>query len=284
VKFFCKLLLFVCLIQLAPLQCEEVDYWNGEDYFHHSSSQKDAAADLLKYVSVQDDAVVLDVGCGDGKITAGLAGKVLNGRVTGIDISPSMIDFAKAEYENAKYPHLTFALGDAEEIHDVDTYDVIVALTSLQWLKSHETFLIAAMRALKPNGTLAVTMPTGLPATIQQAVDELISRPEWAPYFSNFKTGWNFVDDATYGAMLSKAGFHIERLAIVPQKDIFPSRQAFQGFISQWFPYLRPLPESIKQAFMTLVIDRFLELESPFPNGEVHFKIRRLEVQATKVE
>lgn len=122
----------------------------------------------------------------------------------------------------------------------------------------------------------------GLPSTLEQAVIELISRPEWSFYFDKFSTGWNFIDDTAYMGLLSSNQFNVVRLAVVPQRDIFPSRAIFEKFISQWFPYLRPLPQDFKAEFMSKIIDRFLELESPFPNGEVHFKIRRLEVIATK--
>ena len=125
-------------------------------------------------------------------------------------------------------------------------------------------------------------MPTGLPSTLEQAVNEIIAAPEWAPYFASFNTGWNFVSAKEYCALLSEQHFATVRLSIVPQLDIFPSRAVFEKFISQWFPYLRPLPDELKKSFMAQVLDRYLALESPVPNGEVHFKIRRLEVVALK--
>lgn len=125
-------------------------------------------------------------------------------------------------------------------------------------------------------------MTMGLPSTLEKAVTELISSPEWSSYFQDFSTGWNFVQEIDYAQMVTTNHFIPIRFAVVPQRDIFPSGEVFEKFISQWFPYLRPLPQNLKKSFLTQVIDRFLELESPFPNGEVHFKIRRLEVVATK--
>jgi len=46
------------------------DYWDGEEYHQHSSSQKDAASDLLKHIQLKGAQSILDIGCGDGKITA----------------------------------------------------------------------------------------------------------------------------------------------------------------------------------------------------------------------
>lgn len=267
----------LCIVLCHSLHA--IDYWKGAEYYENSSSQKEAASDLMKCVSFSDPQNILDIGCGDGKITAELAAKVPNGSVMGIDISPSMIDFAK---EHFNLPNLQFSIKDAQQIDYEGEFDTIFSFTALHWVKSHESFLESAYRALKPGGTLAVTMPMGLPHTMEQAVNEIIALPQWAPYFAQFSTGWNFVEAVDYADMAANLKFSTCRIAVVPQKDIYPSREAFEKFIWQFFPYLRALPEEKKKTFFTQVVDRYLELETPFPNGEVHFKFRRLEVVVTK--
>ncbi|MBA3238665.1 MAG: methyltransferase domain-containing protein [Parachlamydiaceae bacterium] len=261
---------------------ESQDYWKAEDYFENSSSQKSAAADLLKYVTIQKHGSLLDVGCGDGKITAEIAALIPDGSVIGVDISPAMIEFAQIAFPQSNFPNLKFFLKDAQKLDFNSQFDFIFSFTALQWVQNHEAFLTGAYKSLKCDGTLALTMPMGLPPTLELAVTELIDRPEWSSYFNKFSTGWNFIDDTAYMNLLGLNQFNVVRLAVVPQRDIFPSRSVFEKFISQWFPYLRPLPQNLKAEFLSKVIDRFLELEPPFPNGEVHFKIRRLEVIATK--
>jgi trans-aconitate 2-methyltransferase len=272
---------FILALPLIPLHASQ-DEWRAEEYFHNSSSQKEAAADLMKYVTIKGAEKVLDVGCGDGKITAEIAAKLPYGTIVGVDISPSMIEFAQKAFPQEQYSNLSFALKDAQGLDYQDKFDLIFSFTALQWVKSHEAFLAGAYRGLHPSGTLAVTMPMGLPSTLEQAVNEIIAGPEWSSYFTNFSTGWNFVNQDVFGKLLADHHFTPVRLAIVPQKDIFPNRAVFENFIRQWFPYLRPLPQELKDPFLKQVVDRFLQLESPFPNGELHFKIRRLEVVAKK--
>ncbi len=262
---------------------ENPDYWKAEEYYHNSSSQKNAATDLMKHVVITGNERILDVGCGDGKITAEIAAKIPDGSAVGVDISPAMITFAQEAFPQQTVPNLGFFLKDAQNLDFDNEFDIIFSFTTLQWIEKHDAFLKGAYNGLKSNGGfLAITMPMGLPEALKQAVTEIISLPEWSSYFCDFSTGWNFVDDVQYEKMLTSNGFIPIRLAVVPQKDVFPSRQVFEKFISQWFPYLRPLPQGLKADFLTQVIDRFLKLESPFPNGEVHFKIRRLEVTAYK--
>lgn len=258
------------------------DYWKAEDYYLNSSSQKNAAKDLLSFVSLKGNETILDVGCGDGKITAEISQLVPEGSVVGIDKSQSMISFAQNNYPEEMYSNLKFILQDAQELTYKDAFDDIFSFTTLQWIENHNAFLFGAYAGLKNGGTLAVTMPMGLPLALEQAVKEVIASPQWKLYFKHFSTGWNFVTKNDYHDLLVSHGFTVSRLEVVPQKDVFPSRKSFEKFVSQWFPYTRALPPTLKKIFLKRVIDRYLELETPFPNGEVHFKIKRLEVVATK--
>lgn len=260
------------------------DYWNGEDYFKNSSSQKDAATDLMKYVSINGNENILDVGCGDGKITAEIASKYPKCSIIGLDISESMIDFAQKTFSQKQYPNLHFALKDAQDLDYNAEFDIIFSFTALQWLKNHDEFLKAANASLKPSGILAITMPLGPPQALEQAVNEVISLPEWSSYFQQFSTGWNFVKETEYAQLLLAHQFTIIRFEVVPQKDIFPSRESFEIFLGQIFPYLRALPQNLKKTFLTQVVHRFIDLESPFSNGEVHWKFLRLEVVAKKIK
>ncbi|PJD97926.1 MAG: hypothetical protein CK425_02015 [Parachlamydia sp.] len=225
--------------------------------------------------------IILDVGCGDGKITAAIAAKVPNGVVVGLDVSPSMIDFARANFPADQHANLQFVLKDAQNLDYHETFDILFSFTAVQWIADHEMFLKKAHESLKPLGTFAITMPMGLPANLEQAVNEKISSLQWVSYFQGFSTGWNFVSEVDYAKLLATNQFISKRFAVVPQNDIFPTRAVFEKFINQWFPYLRPLPQNLKQTFLTEVVDRYLELET-FPNDEVHFKVRRLEIVATK--
>ncbi len=279
-KYITALALLAIPISLTQLFGKED--WKAEDYFENSSSQKNAAADLMQYVEIKDSDTILDVGCGDGKITAEIAAKDPNGIVTGVDISSAMIDFAKANFPHSRHSNLSFDLKDAQKLDFNAQFDTIFSFTALQWVQDHDAFIQGARKGLKAGGTLAVTMPMGLPAAMEQAVSEVIATPKWSSYFQNFSTGWNFIEKEEYGALLAKNQFVPSRLVVAPQKDVFPSREVFEKFIGQWFPYLEPLPQELKQPFLSQVLDRFFELDPKGANGEVYFKVRRLEVVAKK--
>jgi trans-aconitate methyltransferase len=275
-----KLLLTTLAICLASFSFAQEDYWDGEDYHHHSSSQKDAASDLMKYIPLRGNEAVLDIGCGDGKITAALSKQLPQGRVVGVDPSQSMIKFAKETFSEAG--NLSFALFSGEEIPYENTFDLVVSFTALQWASDHALLIKNVWQSLKPGGVFGVTMPMGLPKGLKAAVEEVSREEKWASYFTNFRTGWNFAEPVSYQSLLQSAGFGAKRVKVVKQEDVFPSLVAFKGFISQWFPYLRPLPDQMKGEFMDSVLDKYLEREPLDAMGRLHFRVDRLEAIAEK--
>jgi len=90
--------------------------WNAADYAANSAAQQIWARELIAQLHLRGDEHTLDVGCGDGKVTAELARAVSKGSVTGIDASPEMIRFARKTFPPGKHPNLEFQVMDAREI------------------------------------------------------------------------------------------------------------------------------------------------------------------------
>ena len=58
--------------------------WNAQDYAQSSSAQAAWAQDLIVKLNLSGNETVLDVGCGDGKVTAEIARRLPDGFVLGI--------------------------------------------------------------------------------------------------------------------------------------------------------------------------------------------------------
>jgi ubiquinone/menaquinone biosynthesis C-methylase UbiE len=104
---------------------------------------------LLPYLG--PDSYVLDLGCGDGALSVGLASLV--GRLTAVDIAPE--DFAEArEYAAAQgLEHLTFVTGDATTLSFDDcTFDAVFCHSVLEAGPDPAVVLAEALRVLKPGG------------------------------------------------------------------------------------------------------------------------------------
>ena len=98
---------------------------------------------------------VLDVGCGSGAITRGVAEAVgPTGRVVGLDASDSLIAGARRAY--AGVPRLAFEVGDLHALPYHGTFDVVTAARVLQWLADPLGALMAMARATRPGGRVVV--------------------------------------------------------------------------------------------------------------------------------
>jgi len=79
-------------------------HWNAAEYAANSAVQLSWAREVIARLHLQGQEHILDVGCGDGKITAELARAVPHGRVLGVDASPEMIAFAQKTFPPAPAP------------------------------------------------------------------------------------------------------------------------------------------------------------------------------------
>ncbi|MCK5217701.1 MAG: methyltransferase domain-containing protein [Methanosarcinales archaeon] len=90
--------------------------WNAKEYANFSAEQQKWAEELLSKLALKGNERVLDIGCGDGKITAGIAQLLPEGSVLGIDNSKEMIRFAKENFPLEQFTNLTFELEDARTL------------------------------------------------------------------------------------------------------------------------------------------------------------------------
>ena len=104
------------LVTSAATKAKKEVRWNAADYAANSAVQQTWARELIARLHLRGDEHILDVGCGDGKVTAEIARDVPRGSVIGIDASPQMIAFARKTCPPGKIPHLEFHVMDARKI------------------------------------------------------------------------------------------------------------------------------------------------------------------------
>src|SRR6266540_3060685 len=98
---------------------------------------------------------VLDVGCGTGAITAGIAKKVgPEGDVVGIDRDESLLALAKREHQSIG--NLSFENGDVLSLNVDGRFDIVTAARVLQWISEPDHAIRRMKRAAKTGGRLVV--------------------------------------------------------------------------------------------------------------------------------
>jgi trans-aconitate 2-methyltransferase len=128
--------------------------WDPTQYNRFAAEREQPFWDLVSLLQpTPSPANVVDLGCGDGRLTAALHDRLGARSTLGIDSSPSMLAGAPDGIDG-----LSFTPGDIATWIG-DRYDVVFANASLQWVPAHDAALRRWRDSLAPGGQLAVQVP-----------------------------------------------------------------------------------------------------------------------------
>ena len=258
--------------------------WNPEDYAKNSDAQLKWARELRQNLNLQGDESVLDVGCGDGKITADFSTALPKGRVVGVDSSPEMIVYATRTYAVTQYPNLSFACVDARSLDFDREFDLCFSNATLHWVDNHQAFLNGASRALQSGGRLVISCGgQGNASDILQVFSKVVASQHWKNYFDVFHNPYFFYEDQDYALWLEKAGFNVKQLELVPKDMTHSGKEGLAGWIrTTWMPFTHRIPGHERDNFIADFVERYLERFPLDDNGLAHVRMVRLEVNALK--
>ncbi len=190
--------------------------WDSDDYAAHSSIQYEWARKLIEKLHLNGEESVIDIGCGDGKVTALIGSYLKNGSVTGIDSSADMIAFAQKNFSPLKYPNLTFVLQDAAKLNFKDRFDVAFSNATLHWAKDHISVLRGIKKGLKRSGRILFQMGgQGNVLDIIAAVTETTRTEKWRVYFNGFSFPYLFCSSDEYKQWLNDTGLlHVKMVRL----------------------------------------------------------------------
>lgn len=173
--------------------------WNPGDYYRSSVEQKKWAQELISNLSLKGDERVLDIGCGDGKVTAEVARRLPIGSVLGIDSSEGMIHFAQKKFPKDKYPNFTFEIMDVNDLNFKNEFDIVISNACLHWVIDHMNVLKGIKNALKQSGKAILQMAgRGSGIKVTKIVERTIEADKWSKYFSGFSSPYRFYGPEEY--------------------------------------------------------------------------------------
>jgi trans-aconitate 2-methyltransferase len=151
--------------------------WDPATYLRFGGERARPFADLLARVLVERPRSVVDLGCGEGTLTASLAARWPGATVTGVDSSPEMLSAAAA---SAVPGRVVFAAGDVRTWLPDGPVDVLVSNAVLHWVPGHDRLLPAWAARLAPGGALAMQVPGNFGAPTHALLAQLCRSPRWA--------------------------------------------------------------------------------------------------------
>ena len=269
---------------MAPPDPSPAFTWNAADYNKSSPAQQVWAQELMGKLQLSGKEHVLDIGCGDGKVTAAIAECVPKGSVTGIDNSPEMIRFAQEHFPHHIYKNLTFTQMDASRLEFFEEFDVVFSNAALHWIPDHKPLLAGIAHSLCRGGKLLIQMGgKGNAAQAFEALNALLENLHWAGYYDGFSFTFGFFGPEDYRQWLAEAGLEPVRVELIPKDMVYPDREAFAGWIrTTWLPWMARLPEEEQPVFTKALIDEYLSMYPADPDGTIHIGMVRLEAEAIK--
>jgi trans-aconitate 2-methyltransferase len=178
--------------------------WDPATYLRFGGERARPFTDLLARVPVEEPRTVVDLGCGEGALTASLAAHWPAATVTGIDSSAEMLAAAAA---HAVPGRVEFTAGDVRSWVPDRPVDVLVSNAVLHWVPGHDRLLVRWAAHLSPGGALAVQVPGNFRAPTHALLAQLCRSPRWAGRLAEAAPAADAVlEPAGYLDVLSGAG------------------------------------------------------------------------------
>ena len=173
--------------------------WDPKTYLAFGAERTRAAADLLARVPLEAPKRIADLGCGPGNSTALLRARWPDAEIDAIDISPEMLQDARASGVDAR-----FIQADIAQWRPDASYDLIYSNAVLQWLRDHETLVPRLFSFVRTGGALAIQAPRNFDEVCQVLVREAVADPRWAAKLHGVRDWWNGLAPEIYYDLLAR--------------------------------------------------------------------------------
>jgi trans-aconitate 2-methyltransferase len=238
----------------------EESMWDAETYHKVSDIQESWAIELLEKIKISESEIVMDAGCGTGRVTKIIANKVKRGKVYAVDLDENMIINAKKNLKDLS--NIVFVKSDLSDVKLPEKIDLVFSNAVIHWILDHKKLFTNFWDVLKPGGKLLIQCGgKGNLDTIPNALEKVRMTQRFDHYFKNWKIPWNFASSADTIKILNEIGFKDIQANLVEKKTKFGNFQEYILFMKTVVmkPYLSYLPTTENNnQIKNLFIDEFL--------------------------
>lgn len=252
--------------------------FDPEYYADNSEIQNNLANKLLENYKFHPSASVLDIGCGDGKITAEIAKKIPQGKVIGIDASHNMIVFATNHFPNSEIPNLQFILKRAENLDFIEKFDLIVSFNCFHWIRAWKKTLKLLCSFLKSGGEIL-----------------MLTYPKENPYYKPFEYAAKYfpqyMDKAACKTLFStnelkqaflENGMTFQLFETYKDTVSYQNPTEMKDFVRAWLTSYIPLPGCLHEKFLNLLIKNCASYQEEESTNIIEIPYAALFIHATK--
>jgi len=196
---------------------ENPQSWDPDRYARNARFVSDLGMPAVELLAAQSGERILDLGCGDGALTAKLV--AMGCEVVGVDASEPQIRGARAMGLDAHVmdgEHLTFR----------DEFDAVFSNAALHWMRNPDDVIAGVKRALRPHGRFVAEM--GGHRCVEKISTALVEALNRRGLDGEAAVPWYFPAVEEYSERLIKGGFTIKYIALIPRPTPLP------GDVSGW--------------------------------------------------
>jgi trans-aconitate methyltransferase len=223
--------------------------WDPEVYSRNGAFVHQLAGGVLEWLAARPGERILDLGCGDGQLTARIA--ATGAWVEGVDASAEMVAGACARGVKA-------AAGNAEALAQADgAFDAVFSNAALHWVSNQDAMMAEVHRVLRAGGRFVAEMGGhGNIAAIRVALIAALARHGLA----DREDGVNYYPTVEgYTRRLERHGFRVERIALIPRPTPLS-----EGGMAEWLRTFRrgvldALPEKVRETVVKETVDLLAE-------------------------
>ena len=231
--------------------------WDAASYDRVSTPQVRWVTGLLDHLRPEGVEVVLDAGCGTGRVTQRVLDRLPDARVVALDGSRRMLDEAARRLAPAvDAGRVTFVHADlGRPLPLAEPVDAIVSTATFHWVLDHDALFANLAAALRPGGQLVAQC--GGEGNVASVVTALTTLGETTNPLHGATHPWHFATPEATRDRLLAAGFTGVRTWLHEEPTAFepgPPLEEFLGTVVLG-NHLERLPAEERPAFVRRVTD-----------------------------
>jgi trans-aconitate methyltransferase len=223
--------------------------WDSNAYGRDGAFVHELAGGVLEWLAPQPGEHILDLGCGDGRLTQRIA--ATGASVTAIDASPQMVAAARANGVAAEECA-------AESLpHPDRSFDAVFSNAVLHWVRGQDAMMSQVRRVLRPRGRFVAEMGGhGNIAAIRVAFAAVLASHGFAALGDR---GNYYPTSEAYSRRLHQHGFTVTRIFLFPRPTLLNER----GMIGWLNTFCRGALDDLPEHLRDKVVDETVALLAP---------------------
>ena len=237
------------------------DTWDPRQYGKFQREREQPFFDLLALVQRRPGMRIVDLGCGTGKLTAAMHGRLEARETVGIDRSESMLAGAREEKPQAGLRLETGTIESFVATGGSVEWDLIFSNAALHWVDDHERVLEQLAAKLGRSGQLAFQVPSQHDTLTHRLAEEVAAEEPYRSAFGGWRRSQPVLAPDAYARLLHRFGFVEQKTQLI----VYPHTLASREDVVEWVKgtmlteYKRHLPAAVYDQFVDAYRVRLLE-------------------------